>query len=49
MNKERRLFEKIWICLGLVAMFVVVCRAQAQARGPKFVVDPNWPKPLPEN
>jgi hypothetical protein len=22
---------------------------QAQGRGPKFVVDPSWPKPLPEN
>ena len=49
MKKERRLFEKIWICLGLVATFGVVCRAQAPGSGPKFVLDPNWPKPLPEN
>jgi hypothetical protein len=49
MKKERRLFEKIWICLGLMAIFGVVCRAQPQGRGPKLVVDPNGPKPLPEN
>jgi hypothetical protein len=43
-----RLCEGIWICLGLVAAFGVGCRVQAQGRGPKFVVDPSWPKPLPE-
>jgi hypothetical protein len=32
-----------------VATFGVVCRGQAQGRGPKFVVDPSWPKPLPGN
>ena len=42
-------FDKIWTCLGLVAALGVVCQAQAQGRGPKFVVDPSWPKPLPEN
>src|SRR5271170_1402700 len=47
MKKERRLLEKIWICLGLLAALGVVCRVQAQGRGPKFVVDPSWPKPLP--
>jgi len=49
MEKETRLFEKTWTCLGLVAIFVVVCRAQAQDRVSKFVVDSNWPKPLPEH
>ena len=48
MKKERRLFETVWICLGVVAIFGVICRAQAQDAGPRFVVDPNWPKPLPE-
>jgi len=43
-----RLCEGIWIWLGLVAAFGVGCRVQAQGRGPKFVVDPSWPKPLPE-
>jgi DNA-binding beta-propeller fold protein YncE len=47
MKKEIRLFAKICICLGLVTSMGVVCRAQAQGRGPKFVVDPSWPKPLP--
>jgi len=49
MKKERRIFETIWVCLSLLAIFGVICRAQAQGRGPKFVVDPNWPKPLPEH
>jgi hypothetical protein len=48
MKKERRLSDKIWICLGLVAALAIVCRAQAQGRGPKYMVDPSWPKPLPE-
>jgi hypothetical protein len=26
----------------------VVYRVQAQERGPKYAVDPSWPKPLPE-
>jgi hypothetical protein len=47
MKQEIRHFGKIWICLGLVAAMGTVCRAQAQGRGPKFVVDPSWPKPLP--
>jgi DNA-binding beta-propeller fold protein YncE len=47
MKMERRLFEKIWICLGLLAALGVVGRVQAQGRGPKYMVDPNWPKPLP--
>jgi hypothetical protein len=46
MKKGRRLFKAIWICLGLVATFGAVCRAEAQGRGPKFVVEPSWPKPL---
>jgi DNA-binding beta-propeller fold protein YncE len=41
-------FDKIWLCIGLVAALGVVCRVQAQGGGPKFVVDPSWPKPLPE-
>src|SRR5271167_4986973 len=49
MKKEKRLVETIWIRIGLVAIFGVVCRAQAQGPGPNFVVDPNWPKPLPKN
>ena len=48
MKKERRLFEMLWICLGLAAILGFVYRAQAQDPGPKFVVDPKWPKPLPE-
>src|ERR1700688_2597392 len=47
MKKEIRLFAKICICLGLVTSMGVVHRAQTQGRGPKFVVDPSWPKPLP--
>lgn len=49
MKKEIRPFDKIWLCLALVAAFGVVCRVQAQDGGAKFVVDPNWPKPLPGN
>jgi hypothetical protein len=49
LKKEIRLFEKIWIWLGLVAAMGVVCRVQAQGRGPKFMVDPSWPRQLPEN
>jgi len=41
-------FAKIWFCIGLVAALGIVGRARAQDRGAKFVVDPNWPKPLPE-
>src|SRR5271170_8193274 len=48
MKKERRLFQEIGILFGLVTIFGVVSRAQAQGPGPQFVVDPNWPKPLPE-
>jgi DNA-binding beta-propeller fold protein YncE len=33
---------------GLVAIFGVACQAQAPNSGPQFVVDPNWPKPLPQ-
>jgi hypothetical protein len=47
MKQERVFFQEIWICLGLLATFGVVCRAQVQDR-PKYVVDPSWPKPLPE-
>ncbi len=49
MKVETRLFNKIWICLSLVAVLGVICQVHAQRRGPKFVVDPSWPKPLPEN
>jgi DNA-binding beta-propeller fold protein YncE len=49
MKKARSIFAGIGICCGLVATFMVVYRAQAQGGGPKFVVDPNWPKPLPEH
>ena len=49
MKKDRRFFQTVWICLGLAATFAVVCRAQALGHGPKFVVDPSWPKPLPAN
>jgi hypothetical protein len=48
MKKEIGLFDKIWICVGLVAALGVVYRVQAQERGPKYIVDPSWPKPLPE-
>jgi DNA-binding beta-propeller fold protein YncE len=48
-KKKMGPFDKIWICLVLVAAFGAVCRMQAQGRGPKFMVDPSWPKPLPEN
>ena len=48
-KKERKSARAVWIGLGLVAIFAAVCRAQPQGRGPKFAVDPNWPKPLPGN
>jgi hypothetical protein len=48
MKKEIGLFDKIWICLGLVAALGVVYRVQAQERAPQYMVDPSWPKPLPE-
>jgi hypothetical protein len=49
MKKKISLLYKIGLCLGLVASMGVVCRVQAQSRGPKFMVDPDWPKPLPQN
>ncbi len=49
MKKERSVFEKTGICLGLVAIFGAVGRAQPQSPGPQFAVDADWPKPLPEN
>ena len=48
MKKEIGRFAKTWLCIGLVAALGIFCRAQAQDGGAKFVVDPNWPKPLPE-
>src|ERR1035438_4458019 len=48
MKKEIGRFAKILLCMGLVAALGVVSRAQAHGSGPKFVVDPSWPKPLPE-
>jgi len=47
MKKGIERFAKIWLGVGLVAVFGTVCGAQAQDGGAKFVVDPNWPKPLP--
>ena len=43
------LFAKIWLCIGLVVALGVNSRAQSHAGGAKFVVDPSWPKPLPEH
>jgi len=48
MKKQIGLFYKTWICLGLLASLGWVCRVQAQTRGPNYMVDPSWPKPLPE-
>jgi DNA-binding beta-propeller fold protein YncE len=48
MRTEKGPFKDIWFSLGLVATFGVVYCAQAQGPGPQFVVDPTWPKPLPE-
>jgi hypothetical protein len=42
-------FQMFWICLVLVGMSGVICRAEAEGHGPEFVVDPNWPKPLPKD
>src|ERR1700683_4465065 len=47
MQKEIGSFAKIWLCLGLVVVLGMVCRAQERGDNAKFVVDPNWPKPLP--
>ena len=47
MNKEIGRFAKIWLRIGLVAALGIVCGAQARDGDAKFVVDPNWPKPLP--
>src|SRR5580692_5844126 len=47
MKKEIGLFAKIWFCTVLAIALGVDCRAQAHPDSPKFVVDPNWPKPLP--
>src|SRR5271157_1570502 len=41
-------FDRIWLCIGIMAALGVVCRVQAQGGGPQFAVDPSWPKPLPE-
>jgi DNA-binding beta-propeller fold protein YncE len=49
MEKERYVFETIWIRLGLLAIVGVIFRAQAQGPGPQFVIDPSWPKPLPKH
>src|SRR5271157_226465 len=49
MKREIRLFRKVCHCLGLVAALGGACCVQAQDRGPKFVVDPSWPQPLPDN
>src|SRR5208283_4149171 len=42
-------FDQIWLCIGLVVALGVVCGMQAQGGGPKFIVDPSWPRPLPQN
>jgi hypothetical protein len=47
MKKEIGLFAKIWFCTVLATALGVDCRAQAHPDSAKFVVDPNWPKPLP--
>src|ERR1700690_1544835 len=47
MKKEIGRFAKIWLCIGVVIAMGIVCGAQAQGGGAKFVVDPNCPKPLP--
>jgi hypothetical protein len=44
MKQEIRLFLKVCLCLGLVAAL-----GGAQDSGPKFLVDPGWPQPLPHN
>jgi DNA-binding beta-propeller fold protein YncE len=49
MIEEVTALERIGIGLGLAALLVTVCHAQALGRGPHLVVDPNWPKPLPED
>src|SRR5271163_2783647 len=36
-------------CIWVLVAILGVCRAQGEDRGPKFAVDPNWPKPLPEH
>jgi len=41
--------DQIWLYIGLVAALGVVCGMQAQGGGPKFIVDPSWPRPLPQN
>ena len=47
MKKGIGRFAKIWLCIGFVAALGIVGRARAQDGGTKFVVDLNWPKPLP--
>ena len=49
MKKERRSPATLWSFLGLLVVFAIVCRAQAHGRSQQFVVDSNWPKPLPDN
>jgi hypothetical protein len=48
MKKEIRRVAKFWLCVGSVMALGVVCHAQAHGDGTRFVVDPDWPKPLPE-
>ena len=40
---------KILLGVGLLVLFGVFYRVQAQSGVPKYEVDPTWPKPLPEN
>jgi DNA-binding beta-propeller fold protein YncE len=49
LKKAKRIFEMLWICVGLAGMLGADCRAQAQSHGLLFAVDPNWPKALPNN
>jgi hypothetical protein len=44
-----RFSKSVSLFFGLAALLGMSYRAMAQSSGPKFVVDPTWPKPLPEN
>jgi DNA-binding beta-propeller fold protein YncE len=51
MRNEMRLLGTIWfwgICSALAVILAGVYLLQAQDSAPRFVVDPSWPKPLPD-
>ncbi len=48
MKKEIGRFATTCLCIGLAVAMGIVSRAQAHRDGANFVVDPNWPKPLPK-